>query len=133
MDSIAFSTNQYPKQSSDFFLSFLFFSIMEKLCDLVSGKSPRRQHQQQRGPPTHVLATTLARAQHKVASSFFLLSSVVVVVVKKKTTVVAIRRRRRRRIKRGFDWEVNYPRGGIFQFNRRGRARESEENVQRGE
>ena len=130
MDSIAFSTNQYPKHSSDFFLSFLFFSIMEKLCDLVTGKSPRRQHQQQRGPPTHVLATTLARAQHKVAS-FFILSSVVV-FVKKKTTVVAIRRRRRR-IKRGFDWEVNYPRGGIFQFNRRGRARESEENVQRGE
>ena len=84
MDSIAFSTNQYPKQSSDFFLSFLFFSIMEKLCDLVTGKSPRRQHQQQRGPPTHVLATTLARAQHKVVSSFFLLSSVVVVVKKKK-------------------------------------------------
>ena len=44
---------------------------MEKLCDFVTGKSPRRQHQQQRGPPTHVLATTLARAQLKVASSFF--------------------------------------------------------------
>ena len=131
MDSIAFSTNQYPKQSSDFFLSFLFFSIMEKLCDLVTGKSPRRQHQQQRGPPTHVLATTLARAQYKVASSFFFTFERRR-RRQKKTTVVAIRRRRRR-IKRGFDWEVNYPRGGIFQFNRRGRARESEENVQRGE
>ena len=131
MDSIAFSTNQYPKQSSDFFLSFLFFSIMEKLCDLVTGKSPRRQHQQQRGPPTHVLATTLARAQHKVASSFFFTFERRR-RRQKKTTVVAIRIRIRR-IKRGFDWEVNYPRGGIFQFNRRGRARESEENVQRGE
>ena len=131
MDSIAFSTNQYPKQSSDFFLSFLFFS-MEKLCDLLTGKSPRRQHQQQRGPPTHVLATTLARAQHKVASSFFFTFERRRRRRQKKTTVVAIRIRRRR-IKRGFDWEVNYPRGGIFQFNRRGRARESEENVQRGE
>ena len=130
MDSIAFSTNQYPKQSSDFFLSFLFFSIMEKLCDLVTGKSPRRQHQQQRGPPTHVLATTLARAQHKVVSSFFTFERRR--RRQKKTTVVAIRIRIRR-IQRGFDCEVNYPRGGIFQFNRRGRARESEENVQRGE
>ena len=129
MDSIAFSTNQYPKQSSDFFLSFLFFS-MEKLCDLLTGKSPRRQHQQQRGPPTHVLATTLARAQHKLVSSFFTFERRR--RRQKKTTVVAIRIRIRR-IKRGFDWEVNYPRGGIFQFNRRGRARESEENVQRGE
>lgn len=129
MDSIAFSTNQYPKQSSDFFLSFLFFS-MEKLCDLLTGKSPRRQHQQQRGPSAHVLATTLARAQHKVVSSFFTFERRR--RRQKKTTVVAIRIRIRR-IQRGFDWEVNYPRGGIFQFNRRGRARESEENVQRGE
>lgn len=94
------------------------------------GKSPRRQHQQQRGPPAHVLATTLARAQHKVVSSFFTFERRR--RRQKKTTVVAIRIRIRR-IQRGFDCEVNYPRGGIFQFNRRGRARESEENVQRGE
>ena len=72
MDSIAFSTNQYPKQSSDFFCPFFSSQYNgKKNCDFRNRKEPAKTTPTTTRIPTHVLATTLARAQLKVASFFF--------------------------------------------------------------